>query len=248
MRIIQSILPLLFLSVSQVDGEDAIPDSPPVWVNEVQIYDNAGGDAVEFVCKSGERVLGWVVQEIYRSLDSLATQHTAFQASRNNPDWTCPETNTGYYHEITSMHLLNSESIGGPIAFCLFNHLTDEVFQYVSFGLEGVPTVGHCAGMTPDMSGVVDNEVGLFAQLEGEGCEYDDFSWRSDQSNTNVGVIPNVGQSFYCPEPAPVGGADGDPHILDWGNEWYDYHGECDMVLLDAPSFGQGLGLAAHIR
>ena len=33
-----------------------------------------------------------------------------------------------------------------------------------------------------------------------------------------------------------------------WGQTYYDYHGECDLVLLDAPSFAHGLGLTAHTR
>ena len=43
-------------------------------------------------------------------------------------------------------------------------------------------------------------------------------------------------------------GADADPHFLTWGHEWYDYMGQCDLVLIDAPSFGKGLGLSAHLR
>lgn len=40
----------------------------------------------------------------------------------------------------------------------------------------------------------------------------------------------------------------GEPHFKTWHALWYDYHGECDMVLLHAPSFANGLGLDIHIR
>lgn len=33
-----------------------------------------------------------------------------------------------------------------------------------------------------------------------------------------------------------------------WTGDKYDYHGECDLVLLDNPSFADGLGLRLHIR
>jgi hypothetical protein len=40
----------------------------------------------------------------------------------------------------------------------------------------------------------------------------------------------------------------GDPHFKTWANQWYDFHGECDLVLLDAPDFSFGRGLTVHIR
>jgi hypothetical protein len=45
-----------------------------------------------------------------------------------------------------------------------------------------------------------------------------------------------------------VGGADGDPHIKTWNGTWFDYHGECDLVFVHAPDFGEGIGLDLHIR
>jgi len=40
----------------------------------------------------------------------------------------------------------------------------------------------------------------------------------------------------------------GDPHFKTWTGDKYDYHGECDLVLIDNPSFENGLGLRLHIR
>ncbi|CAB9505448.1 expressed unknown protein [Seminavis robusta] len=40
----------------------------------------------------------------------------------------------------------------------------------------------------------------------------------------------------------------GDPHFKTFGGELYDYHGECDLVLLHNPDFGNGLGMDIHIR
>ena len=33
-----------------------------------------------------------------------------------------------------------------------------------------------------------------------------------------------------------------------WSGEWYDYMGSCDLVLVTAPSFHNGLGLDIHVR
>jgi hypothetical protein len=44
------------------------------------------------------------------------------------------------------------------------------------------------------------------------------------------------------------GGAQGDPHFKTWHGQHFDYHGECDLILLQSSSFGSGLGLDVHIR
>lgn len=44
------------------------------------------------------------------------------------------------------------------------------------------------------------------------------------------------------------GGANGDPHITLWSGDKYDFHGACDLILLQSPNFANGLGLAVHIR
>lgn len=39
-----------------------------------------------------------------------------------------------------------------------------------------------------------------------------------------------------------------DPHFRTWAEEKYDFHGECDLVLLTHPRFRSGLGLDVHAR
>jgi len=45
-----------------------------------------------------------------------------------------------------------------------------------------------------------------------------------------------------------LAGGWGDPHFKDWSGEDFDFHGECDLVLGNAPSFGNGQGLNVHVR
>jgi len=40
----------------------------------------------------------------------------------------------------------------------------------------------------------------------------------------------------------------GDPHFTTWRNEHFEYHGQCDMVLVKDPNFANGLGIDVHIR
>jgi hypothetical protein len=44
------------------------------------------------------------------------------------------------------------------------------------------------------------------------------------------------------------GGCEGDPHFKTWRGQHFDYHGECDLVLLHSSAFESGLGLDVHIR
>lgn len=39
-----------------------------------------------------------------------------------------------------------------------------------------------------------------------------------------------------------------DPHFKTWHGEHFSYHGECDLVLVKNPTFGNNLGLIIHIR
>jgi len=43
-------------------------------------------------------------------------------------------------------------------------------------------------------------------------------------------------------------GSQGDPHFRTWKNEHFEYHGQCDLVLVKDPKFADGLGLDVQIR
>jgi hypothetical protein len=48
-----------------------------------------------------------------------------------------------------------------------------------------------------------------------------------------------------CPPDASI---KGDPHIQTWLGMKYDFHGVCDLVLLQNPDFQEGLGMDIHVR
>lgn len=85
-----------------------------------------------------------------------------------------------------------------------------------------------------------------------------DIPWacalRLGETNENIktmkgGYIFN-GNGFWC------GGnhrcklvfCGGDPHFKTWADEWFDFHGECDLKFMEVPEFGLGLGLTIDIR
>jgi hypothetical protein len=55
-------------------------------------------------------------------------------------------------------------------------------------------------------------------------------------------------QTALVPPPLPPSTGYGDPHFKTFTGVKFDYHGECDMVLLNNPSFANGLGMRLHIR
>jgi len=58
-------------------------------------------------------------------------------------------------------------------------------------------------------------------------------------------IIPNETDTNHTNH---SGGGYGDPHLKTWTGLVYDFHGECDLVLVKSESFDNGQGLALHIR
>jgi len=63
-------------------------------------------------------------------------------------------------------------------------------------------------------------------------------------------VLLKLNSLVCAPPPVPEGsgGGQGDPHFKTWRGQHYDFHGECDLVLLKSKEFESGLGLDVHIR
>jgi hypothetical protein len=79
-----------------------------------------------------------------------------------------------------------------------------------------------------------------------------DLVFGTENALTNEGeyfTIDDVKAAGRCPDCNTVG-CNGDPHFKTWRGQHFDYHGECDLVLLHSSAFesGLGLGLDVHIR
>jgi hypothetical protein len=65
-------------------------------------------------------------------------------------------------------------------------------------------------------------------------------------------ICPTGGYEYSltttCTSPPSDSGAQGDPHFKTWGGQHFDFHGECDLNLLQNTEFESGLGLDVHIR
>jgi len=66
------------------------------------------------------------------------------------------------------------------------------------------------------------------------------------QKQVIVAEVPLVRSNIcVCTE---TGGSFGDPHLKTWTGEKYDFHGICDLVLLENKGFANGLGMDIHMR
>jgi len=75
---------------------------------------------------------------------------------------------------------------------------------------------------------------------------HNDCNFPACPTPTTTGPPPEQ-RSFNTPT-KQTGSSSGDPHFKTWTGEKYDYHGECDLVLIDDPEFNNGQGLKVHIR
>jgi cysteine-rich repeat protein len=76
------------------------------------------------------------------------------------------------------------------------------------------------------------------------GNDIVEFGEQCDDGNN----VDGDGCSSTCQFETGGGGVEGDPHFKTWRGHRFDFHGECDLVLIRSSEFGSGLGLDVHIR
>jgi len=106
--------------------------------------------------------------------------------------------------------------------------------------LQECTTTGQCKGM---YTGADDcsNSGGGVCYCGGKvcGCE-------QGPESTTTAAPPTTTDDIMTTTSIP--GTRGDPHFKTHTGEMYDFHGGCDLVLLDNPAFHNGLGMRVHIR
>jgi len=74
-------------------------------------------------------------------------------------------------------------------------------------------------------------------------------SWAEAFVDVKVDEIDCVSECNSCHSPpCRVTEVGGDPHITTWRNEHYEFHGQCDLVMLKDENFADGLGIDVHVR
>ncbi|CAB9504704.1 Endonuclease/Exonuclease/phosphatase family [Seminavis robusta] len=217
--------------------------SPGIWINEFH-YDNSGRDVGEFVevaATAGFDTNGFVIYLYHGASGSVYVVRPVLPISN---------VNNGVGFSVIHGGLWNS-----PSGIALVDGF-GTVVQFLSYEGSFTATNGPAAGMTSTDIGTYESAdpVGLSLQLAGTGCAAADFSWQSPQAATSGFV--NTGQTFNCndgpthagPMDDPTASIKGDPHIETFSGTWFDYQGECDLVLIDAPNFAPLAPLLVLVR
>ena len=113
----------------------------------------------------------------------------------------------------------------------------------VSLGDEAV----HEYNDNPASHRITTEEIAEELELEKLGGDKDDseLSLETSEPVEEKRDDPEVTESK---DPKGPGSGSGDPHFKTWTGDKYDYHGECDLVLVDHPTFWNDKGLKVHIR
>jgi hypothetical protein len=183
----------------------------------------------------------------------LSTGPTNFDAEGYSPktDFVQCETyvlpgGDGPYVAINGFPDLTDGSIDNPINELADGTLVsdDAVEQYVWTGTfpDGTATPGQtCNDWGTDATGGIIGSILAF-----------NYGW-TYRFQTHVSC--NFLARIYCFEQTidtrrspGEGSAQGDPHFKTWRGQHFDYHGECDLVLLHNAEFESGLSLDVHIR
>jgi hypothetical protein len=80
--------------------------------------------------------------------------------------------------------------------------------------------------------------AGSTVDVDGETCILNDECVCEDEDDTEDD------KSSLSDVPS---GTKGDPHFIMWNGGHFDFHGGCDLVLLDNPDYNNGQGLKIHI-
>ena len=89
-----------------------------------------------------------------------------------------------------------------------------------------------------------------FTNLDPDDPDYGACSGNGNADKQCVWMVPTSVQDcdLNDPQPPPPNGVSGDPHFKTWHGHKFSYHGACDLILLQHPTFRGGVGLDIHVR
>jgi hypothetical protein len=144
----------------------------------------------------------------------------------------------------TPMQVDSAEGIldGTDFDFTSSFHNYNPIAPWTSASVNYPIEIDYCTGNTVEMTAFV---TAASAPALGAGvCEA--FSQLSFQT---FNITPNAGTLPTTTTPPTTVSANGDPHIHRWNDERYSFQGECDLVLVQAPSDSfHGDGCDIHLR
>jgi hypothetical protein len=168
---------------------------------------------------------------------------------------TNPEAHCLPGHDVNEGDKCQWASSGSTKSCNLLDGFDDTPTPFGGAGNEGRKCGNTKAGLCVTLAHSSQDQI-IFAVKDGNGCENESDDWKCNVDEVNghtCSCTENKAACVYevvnqvCP-PIGGGGGNGDPHFKTWQGQHFDYHGECDLVLLHSSEFGLGLGLDVHIR
>jgi hypothetical protein len=138
-------------------------------------------------------------------------------------------------------------SLSNPESFTL----TVDTVQRMTFSTESAPDgfLLFCIlfDITPTTVLILSDNAGAAVstvELTGAGTSTSSFQ-RRDNGNYAYALKTAGAENEFQDN---GGGGNGDPHFKTWQGDRFDFHGVCDLALLQFKEFMSGLGLYVHIR
>lgn len=157
--------------------------------------------------------------------------------------WCVPKNQTLYDHNTYDNHNQCCDGSFTPFDQQAYDNIFNNVPQPVKNSCnqksenpnECINDVGVAVDQDPSL-----NFPDLVDEIAGEEQVADEVS---DTKESDLDSNPNWNT------PKKISGSSrGDPHFKTWHNEHFEFHGQCDMILLRDPSFAGEVGLDVHIR
>jgi len=137
----------------------------------------------------------------------------------------------------------------GGMNATIFEHEPIESLNYVETEITNTfydTYVWHGQGTADHYSDLVIDEPGAVWNINSMRCTNPSIAEAFADVFVKIKAREISGCTENCgEEQSEIGG---DPHITTWKNEHYEYHGQCDLVLMKDEDFAGGLGLDIHIR
>jgi hypothetical protein len=145
---------------------------------------------------------------------------------------------------------LSLSDVANPFTIGTDTIIDPYAFLVLCKGVRGSFTFDIGASDTVSLTYPGENGASTMVQLPGDGSPTATYQRLEDGSQSDFRYAeptPNAENAFQ-EEGTSDASAQGDPHFKTWRGQRYDFHGECDLVLLQSKDFMSGLDLDVHIR
>ncbi|CAJ1948989.1 unnamed protein product [Cylindrotheca closterium] len=223
---------------AEIEGVNLLNDCGSIDKNMILVTDE-DRDCTTYISKP------WLKSKIYSNgyILNVVVDICIGHDGINNP-WSCRGSSA------TNADKFGMQITSGGMDANIFKYEPTATFDYVELPMPNKhydSYVWHDAGTADHYSDLVIDEAGAVWNINSMRCTLPGIA----EAFAGVFVIIKAQEISGCTNPAgcdPRPEIGGDPHITTWKNEHYEFHGQCDLVMMKDEDFADGLGLDLHIR